>query len=124
MIEWISWTRRFSWQRVSGGPVRQRQSHRSPSGTEQDSPRHTLIYGGDFFSAQTAPFRALYDEQERYKVLAGVAPVLRDADIAMLNLEGMVTTGGYYNKLRSCTWMFRAHPAGGSTCSRTPVSTC
>lgn len=79
------------------------------TGTEQDPPRHTLIYGGDFFSARRLHF-ALYDEQERYKVLAGVAAVLRDADIAMLNLEGMVTTGGYYNTLRSCTWMFRAHP--------------
>jgi len=75
----------------------------------QASSRYTLIYGGDFFSARRLHF-ALYDPQERYKVLAGVAPVLRQADIAMLNLEGMVTTGGYYNTLRSCTWMFRAHP--------------
>jgi poly-gamma-glutamate capsule biosynthesis protein CapA/YwtB (metallophosphatase superfamily) len=75
-------------------------------------PRHSLVYGGDLVAARRINY-ALWDESdtERSALFAGVAPVLQNADIAMLNIEGMITMGGHYNTLRSCSWMFRAHPA-------------
>ncbi len=86
---------------------------RAPQEAEQapsDLPRHTLIYGGDLFTARKLNLPLLDpSEEEREKVFSSVAPILREADLAMVNLEGMITTGGYYNQLKSCTWMFRAH---------------
>ncbi len=71
--------------------------------------RHTLIYGGDLFSARRLNY-ALFDEEQRKRILSGVAPVLRKADLAMVNLEGIITSGGYYYNLGLSTYMYRAHP--------------
>ncbi|MBN1852656.1 MAG: CapA family protein, partial [Pirellulales bacterium] len=74
-------------------------------------PRHTFIYGGDFFCARRLNYALLAPrEDERKKLLGDVAGLLRNVDLAMINLEGMITTGGYYNRLRKCTYMYRAHP--------------
>jgi len=74
-------------------------------------PRHTLIYGGDLFCARRLNFALLSQtDDQRKRVLGEIAPLLQEADLAMINLEGMVTTGGYYNRLRQCTYMYRAAP--------------
>ncbi|MFZ5477711.1 MAG: CapA family protein [Myxococcota bacterium] len=74
-------------------------------------PRHTLAYTGDLITARRLN-HALWPESdaERNELFGDVADVLRGADLAVVNLEGMISMGGYYNQLRSCTWMFRAHP--------------
>ncbi len=77
----------------------------------ENLPRHTLIYGGDLFCARRLNFALLApSDEERKKILAAVTPLLRQADLAMINLEGMVTTGGYYNRMRRCSYVYRAHP--------------
>jgi hypothetical protein len=74
-------------------------------------PRHTLIYGGDLFCARRLNF-AMFSQTdaERKRVLAEIAPLLRRADVAMINLEGMVTTGGYYYRIGRCSYNYRAAP--------------
>jgi poly-gamma-glutamate capsule biosynthesis protein CapA/YwtB (metallophosphatase superfamily) len=82
------------------------------AGCRQDPsslPRHTIVYGGDVFTARRLNL-ALFDPTARDEILGGIAPVLREADLAMLNLEGVITTGGYYNELGNSSYMFRAHP--------------
>lgn len=74
-------------------------------------PRYTLIYGGDLFCARRLNFALLsLTDAERRAVLAEVAPLFREADLAMVNLEGMVTTGGYYNRMGNCSYAYRAFP--------------
>lgn len=77
----------------------------------EDLPKHTLIYGGDFFCARRLNY-ALWArrDDERNAVFRDVAPLLRKADVAMINLEGMVSTGGYYNRLLDNSYTYRAHP--------------
>ncbi|MBN2528001.1 MAG: CapA family protein [Deltaproteobacteria bacterium] len=75
-------------------------------------PTHTLIYGGDLITARRLNY-ALWQESndERERLFSKeVVELLKGADIAQLNLEGMLTMGGYYNSLHYCTWRFRAHP--------------
>jgi len=75
-------------------------------------PRHTLIYGGDLFCARRLNFALLSQtDGERRRVLAEVAGFLRGADVAMVNLEGMVTTGGYYYRMGNCSYAYRAFPS-------------
>lgn len=72
-------------------------------------PRHTIVYGGDLFVARRLNF-ALHDPAQTSRILGGIAPILRGADIAMLNSEGVVSVGGHFNQLANSTYMFRAHP--------------
>ncbi len=71
--------------------------------------RHSLIYGGDLFSARRLNY-PLFDPEKKMGIISGIAKELRKADLAMVNLEGIVSTGGYYYNLGLCTYMFRAHP--------------
>ncbi len=72
-------------------------------------PRHTLIYSGDFFSARRMNY-VLFDSKMKKEILKDIAPLLRKADLAMFNLEGMIAGGGYYYRPLRCGWTFRAHP--------------
>lgn len=72
--------------------------------------RHTLIYGGDLFLARRVN-SALFEPGARSKMLEGIAPTLSEPDLALVNLEGVATTGGYFYKLGNCVYMFRAHPS-------------
>jgi len=73
--------------------------------------RYTLIYGGDLITARRLNLSLWHEDQKERRALFGdLVPEFREADIAMINLEGMISLGGYFNRLRWCTWLFRAHP--------------
>ncbi|MBN1590730.1 MAG: CapA family protein, partial [Pirellulales bacterium] len=114
-------TRRTAWQIVlllglfwllpTAAATAEKTSDTKSEVASGDLDRHTLIYGGDLFCARRLNFALLAPSgEERNKVLAAVAPLFKEADLAMINLEGMVTTGGYYNRLRRCSYVYRAHP--------------
>ena len=74
-------------------------------------PRYALIYGGDAFCDRRLNYALLSpDERDRKRLFGAVAPLFKESDLAMINLEGMVTTGGYYNRLRGAGYMYRAFP--------------
>ena len=77
-----------------------------------DFPVHSLIYGGDLITARRLNY-ALWPESDhdRDRLFSkDVVTLFKEADIAQLNLEGMISAGGYFNDLHYCTWRFRAHP--------------
>jgi len=72
-------------------------------------PTHTLMFGGDVFTARQLN-RALFDDESRAQILGGLAPLLRQADLSMLNSEGVIATGGAFYSLGRSSYMFHAHP--------------
>jgi poly-gamma-glutamate capsule biosynthesis protein CapA/YwtB (metallophosphatase superfamily) len=72
-------------------------------------PTHTLIYGGDVFAARRLNAH-LFDDEARPQILGDLKPLLATRDLAMLNLEGMVTLGGSFYMAGTSTYYFRAHP--------------
>ncbi|MBN2528002.1 MAG: CapA family protein [Deltaproteobacteria bacterium] len=86
------------------------KSKPKPKATPKNLPVHTLVYGGDFTLARRLNF-ALFDEKARSKIMEDVALLFRDADIALVNGEGVVAAGGYYyDKGEPRPYMYRAHP--------------
>lgn len=82
-----------------------------PETLPPDAPTYTLRYGGDLIMGRRLN-AALYEPQRRAQILGDVAPVLREADIALLNAEGVIAEGGQFSdKGESRPYMFRAHPA-------------
>jgi poly-gamma-glutamate capsule biosynthesis protein CapA/YwtB (metallophosphatase superfamily) len=74
-------------------------------------PVHTLVYGGDVtLGRQTNP--ALFDDKERARLFGDVAPLLEKADVALVNGEGVISSGGeYFDKGEPRPYMYRAHPS-------------
>ncbi|MBT3222782.1 MAG: hypothetical protein HN348_27210, partial [Proteobacteria bacterium] len=85
------------------------------SSCEEDLPPealegHTAIFGGDVLLGRRFNM-ALYDEGPRNRILGSVAPMLRGADIAVVNAEGVIASGGAFSdKGESRPHMYRAHP--------------
>ena len=71
---------------------------------------HTLVFGGDFTFGRRLN-DALFDSKRRAEILGNVAPLFKEADIALANGEGVVANGGYYfDKGEPRPHMYRAHP--------------
>jgi poly-gamma-glutamate capsule biosynthesis protein CapA/YwtB (metallophosphatase superfamily) len=73
------------------------------------SSTHTLTYGGDVFLGRGLN-EALFDDQQRGALFGDAAPLLKKADIALINGEGVISGGGHlFNKGEPRPFLFRAH---------------
>ncbi len=73
-------------------------------------PVHTLAFGGDVLLGRRLN-EALHDETARGEILGGIAPLIRAADLAVVNAEGVIALGGDFNdKGEPRPHMYRAHP--------------
>ncbi len=71
---------------------------------------HSLAFGGDIFLGRGLNV-ALFDDKARDDIFGDVAPIMRRADLALVNGEGVIARGGYlFNKGEPRPFMFRAHP--------------
>lgn len=69
-----------------------------------------MVVGGDLLLGRSLN-AALYDDDARARALAGVAPLLKKADLAVVNGEGVVALGGEItDKGEQRPFAFRAHP--------------
>jgi len=87
----------------------------SPSGAGEvpaaPLPTHTLVYGGDVTLGRGFN-EALHDEEARGKVFGDIAGRIAGADIALVNAEGVIASGGYFSdKGEPRPYRFRAHPS-------------
>ena len=72
---------------------------------------HTLVFGGDVTLGRNVN-TALHDPTLRARLFADVGPLLREADIAVVNAEGVISGGGrFYDKGESRPYTYRAHPS-------------
>ncbi|MFZ5477907.1 MAG: CapA family protein [Myxococcota bacterium] len=77
---------------------------------EPDLPVHHLVYGGDTLVGQTLN-EAILDPAGRAEMLADVAPILKAADLALLNSEGVIARGGkVLDKGEARPHLYRARP--------------
>lgn len=73
-------------------------------------PVHTIAFAGDTFAGREINF-FLYDPADRARILAEVTPILSGADVAILNVEGVISQGGEWaDKGESRPPLYRAHP--------------
>ncbi|MDD5309189.1 MAG: CapA family protein, partial [Deltaproteobacteria bacterium] len=73
-------------------------------------PIHTLAFGGDVILGRRLN-AALFDDAGRGRIFGGVAKVLKGADLALVNAEGVISEGGTFtDKGESVPIMYRAHP--------------
>ena len=78
--------------------------------TPHGGAERTLVYAGDFFAARSLNF-ALQEETTRDQILSTeVRDILRNADVAMVNSEGVVAAGGAWYAVGEMSHRFRAHP--------------
>ena len=77
-------------------------------------PSHTLVFGGDcFFGTRTS--QSLYTDRQKEKVFEDVAPLLKQADIAFVNAEGVIAGGGLpAEKIDRDPLYYRVHPNAAS----------
>jgi poly-gamma-glutamate capsule biosynthesis protein CapA/YwtB (metallophosphatase superfamily) len=76
-----------------------------------ERPTHTLIYTGDLMLGRSIN-DALWDEEPRRLLLGEVAPLLRGADLTVVNGEGVISNGGDPpDKGESRPYLYRASPA-------------
>jgi poly-gamma-glutamate capsule biosynthesis protein CapA/YwtB (metallophosphatase superfamily) len=86
-----------------------------------DLETHTVIYGGDFTLGRRIN-EALWDPQARDRIFGDVEPLLREADLALINAEGVIAQGGYFNdKGEPRPYLFRAHPAAIDVLTRAGI---
>jgi poly-gamma-glutamate synthesis protein (capsule biosynthesis protein) len=86
-----------------------------------DLETHTIIYGGDFTLGRRLN-EALWDPEARGRILGDVEPLLREADLALVNAEGVIALGGRFNdKGEPRPYLFRAHPAAIDVLSRAGI---
>lgn len=73
-------------------------------------PVHTVVYGGDVTAARRIN-TALFEPGSAAKLFGDVEPKLKAADLAVVNLEGVVSQGGLFtDKSEPMPYMYRAHP--------------
>ncbi len=73
-------------------------------------PVHTLIYGGDITIARNLN-TVLFDKKSRDRMMSGIAPLLRKADVALGNAEGVISEGGRFtDKGEPRPHMYRTGP--------------
>ncbi len=73
-------------------------------------PRHSIIYSGDLTLGRRFN-EALLNPKQRRTVFGDVAPLLKQADIALVNAEGVIASGGQFtDRGEHRPYMFRAHP--------------
>jgi len=71
---------------------------------------HTLVFGGDVTLGRNIN-SALYDPDARARIFESIADPMRDADITLVNAEGVIAGGGrFYDKGESRPYTYRAHP--------------
>lgn len=76
-----------------------------------ESKTYRLVYGGDVFLGRGLN-RALLNDTAKRDLFGNTAPFFQQADIALINGEGVISTGGrFFNKGEPRPFMFRAHPA-------------
>lgn len=88
----------------------------NPTTAEKKKPRavdnntYTLAFGGDFTLGRWLN-EALFDGAQKKQILAEIAPFFIEADIAVINGEGVISSGGaYFDKGEPRPFMYRAHP--------------
>ncbi len=75
-----------------------------------DLPTTTFVYGGDVTFARRIN-DALLNERGRARIFGDVQPILKRADIALVNGEGVIASGGVFtDKGEPRPYMFRVHP--------------
>ena len=75
-----------------------------------DLPEYTLAFAGDVILGRRIN-EALHDDEARPEILVGVSEVLRQADLTVVNAEGVIALGGDFNdKGEPRPHMYRAHP--------------
>ncbi|MBN2804494.1 MAG: CapA family protein, partial [Deltaproteobacteria bacterium] len=75
-----------------------------------DLPEHTLVYGGDFTLSRSLN-ESLFVPALRKDILKDVSGLFKNADIALVNGEGVISQGGYFfDKGEPRPYMYRAHP--------------
>ncbi|HUT78924.1 MAG TPA: CapA family protein, partial [Polyangia bacterium] len=86
-----------------------------------DLETHTIIYGGDVTLGRRIN-EALWDAGARGRIFGDVEPLLREADLALVNAEGVITLGGRFNnKGEPRPYLFRAHPSVIEVLSRAGI---
>ena len=76
----------------------------------EDQPSHTLAFGGDVFVGRRLNY-ALESPGARVQIFGDLRDILRGADLALVNSEGVVSQGGQVvNKRESRPFYFRAQP--------------
>jgi poly-gamma-glutamate capsule biosynthesis protein CapA/YwtB (metallophosphatase superfamily) len=71
---------------------------------------HSLVYAGDFTFGRQVNF-ALFTQAGRSAMLKEVKPLFKNADLAIVNGEGVISAGGYYyDKGEPRPFMYRVHP--------------
>ena len=74
-------------------------------------PEHTLAFGGDVLLGRQLNL-VLHDEDDHDAVLGDIARLLSEADLALVNAEGVIAGGGAFaDKGEPRPPMYRAHPA-------------
>ena len=75
-----------------------------------DLPEHTLAFGGDVFVGRRLNY-ALESPEARGRIFGDLRDILRDADLALVNSEGVVALGGRVaDKGESRPFYLRAQP--------------
>ncbi len=70
---------------------------------------HRVVLGGDVFLGRRLN-EALLDPRQKRSVFAGIRGRLRDADLAVANGEGVISSGGVFtDKGEVSSYMYRAH---------------
>ncbi|MDP6935147.1 MAG: CapA family protein, partial [Myxococcota bacterium] len=73
-------------------------------------PQHNLTFGGDLILGRRVNI-ALLDDGLRGEMLEDLEPLLRNADLTLVNGEGVISGGGaFFDKGESRPYMYRAHP--------------
>jgi poly-gamma-glutamate capsule biosynthesis protein CapA/YwtB (metallophosphatase superfamily) len=87
----------------------------------KDLPVHTLAFGGDVILGRRVN-AALFDDAARGRMFGSVAGLLRGADLALVNAEGVISEGGTFaDKGESVPIMYRAHPSAAGVLRRAGV---
>ncbi len=76
----------------------------------KELPRHTIVFGGDVITGRRMNY-ALFDKKARGRIFGDVKPLIERADLAIVNVEGVISNGGHFiDKNTQTQYAFRAHP--------------
>lgn len=85
-------------------------------------PSHTLVFGGDLFLGGGIS-RAVIDKDSRDAVFGDLGDIIRQADLAIVNGEGVISSGGMFaDKDDGYPIYYRAHPDAVQLLTETEIN--